>query len=163
MKSYSALAPYASVHAYGLGDLLHEQARSRPQSVAVIDGSHRFTFPELDARVNRLATVLRERGVGKGDRVLWLGQNSFRVMEVLLASARVGAIFCPANWRWSPDEIRFALEDFDPRVVFWQEAEIGEANRAARAGWKPDCNWICHDGCSDEPVSYTHLRPRDRG
>ena len=99
MKLHSELAPYASVHAYGLGDLLHEQARSRPRLTAVIDGSHRFTFAELDERVNRLATVLRERGVGKGDRVLWLGQNSFRVLEALLASARVGAIFCPANWR----------------------------------------------------------------
>lgn len=156
MKSHSALSPYASVHAYGLGDLLHEQARSRPQSLALIDGSHRYSFPELDDRVNRLATLLRQRDVGKGDRVLWLGQNSFRVMEVLLASARVGAIFCPANWRWSPEEIRFALEDFDPRVVFWQEAEIGAANRAARAGWKPDCNWICHDEGSDE-LTYEAL------
>lgn len=145
-----SLTPYRSVHAYGLGDLLDEQARCRPNMPAVLDGEHQFTFAELDERVNRLAAVLRKRGVGKGDRVLWLGQNSFRVMEALLASARVGAIFCPANWRWSVEEISFALEDFDPKVVFWQDAEIGEANRAARDGWNPDNNWICHDGCDGE-------------
>lgn len=149
MKQHTALSPYLGVHPYGVGDLLHEQARSRPKMLAVIDGQHRFTYGELNERVNRLAAVLRQRGVGRGDRVLWLGQNSFRVLEALLASARVGAILCPANWRWSLDEITFCLEDFDPKVVFWQEAEIGELNREARQAWRPDANWICHDGCSD--------------
>lgn len=151
MKLHAALDPYATVHAYGLGDLLHEQARSRPLMPAVIDGDHRYTFAEFDVRVNRLASVLRAKGVVKGDRVLWLGQNSFRILEALLASARVGAIFCPANWRWSVDEIAFALEDFDPKVVFWQHAEVGPGMRAARAGWSsPNGNWICHDGCPGE-------------
>jgi acyl-CoA synthetase (AMP-forming)/AMP-acid ligase II len=140
------LTPYAAVHRYGWGDLLHEQARSRHAMPAVIDGSHAYTYAELDERVNRLAAVLRARGVGPGERVLWLGQNSFRVLEALLASARVGAIFCPANWRWSVDEITFALADFDPKVVFWQDAEVGAAMREARAHWRePTDNWICHD------------------
>lgn len=150
MNQHAALAPYATVHAYGFGDLLSEQARSRPAMTAVVDGEHRFTYEQLDERVNRLAGVLRARGVTKGDRILWLGQNSFRVLEALLASARVGAIFCPANWRGSVAEIGQTLEDFDPKAVFWQENEIGEGNRAARAGWKPEANWICHDGCEGE-------------
>lgn len=151
LTSFPALAPYASVHRYGLGDLLHEQARSRPDMTAVIDGDHRYSFAEFDVRVNRLAAVLRAKGVGQGDRILWLGQNSFRVLEALLASARIGAIFCPANWRWSVEEIAFALDDLDPKLVLWQEAEIGTTMRAARAGWtKPDGNWICHDGCAGE-------------
>lgn len=151
MKLHPALAPYATVHAYGLGELLHEQGRSRPSMPAVIDGNHSYTYAQLDVRVNRLASVLRGKGVAKGDRVLWLGQNSFRVLEALLASARVGAIFCPANWRWSVEEITFALEDFDPKVVFWQLAEVGPGLRAARAAWtSPNGNWICHDGCAGE-------------
>ena len=151
MKQHPALAPYAAVHPYGLGDLLHEHARSRPAMPAVVDGAHRFTYAEFHERVNRLAGVLRAKGVGKCDRILWLGQNSFRVLEALLAAARVGAIFCPANWRWSVEEIAFALDDFDPKVVFWQEAEVGANMRAARAGWtSPNGNWICHDGCAGE-------------
>lgn len=156
MKQHDALAPYSTVHAYGLGDLLHEQARSRPDMPAVIDGEHRLTYAMLDERVNRLAGVLRARRVGKGDRVLWLGQNSFRVLETLLASARVGAIFCPANWRAAPAELAVILDDFDPTIVFWQNAEIGDTNRAVRDGWKPDSNWICHDGCDGEH-SYEEL------
>lgn len=149
MKLHPALTPYSTVHAYGLGDLLHEQARSRPQMPAVIDGDHRYTYAQLDVRVNRLAAVLRAKGVEKGDRILWLGQNSFRVLEVLLASARVGAIFCPANWRWTAAEIRDALADFEPRVIFWQEAEVGATHREARNNWRPGGNWIHHDGDAD--------------
>jgi acyl-CoA synthetase (AMP-forming)/AMP-acid ligase II len=149
MKHHTALAPYSTVHAYGLGDLLHQQSRDRPNSVAVIDGEHRYTFLQLDERVNRLASVLRDRRVGRGDRILWLGQNSFRVLEVLLASARVGAILCPANWRAAAAEVRQTLEDFDPKVVFWQDAEIGAVNREARMNWRPDYNWICHDSEDD--------------
>lgn len=146
---------YAPVHRYGLGDLLHEQARSRPDMVAVIDGSHRFTYRQFDERVNRLATVLRGFGVEKGDRILWLGQNSFRVMEVLLASARIGAIICPANWRSSVDEVVRTLDDLQPKVVFWQEAEIGEVNRKARFDWPVASTWIQHDG--DEHDAYETL------
>ncbi len=146
MTRHPELAPYLAVHRYGFGDLLHEQARARRDRIAVVDGAHRFTFRELDERVNRLASVLRERGVVKGDRILWLGQNSFRVLEVLLASARIGAILCPANWRASAPEIQHVLEDLEPRLVFWQEAEIGEANRRTRGSWHPDCHWIQHDG-----------------
>lgn len=157
MKAHSALAPYMGVHSYGLGDLLKQQARDRPNMIAVLDGSHTFTFREFDERVNRLAGVLRSRGVGRGDRVLWLGQNSFRVLEALLAAARVGAIVCPANWRWSVDEVNFALNDFNPKVIFWQNQDIGEVNRQARVGWEPEgSNWICHDGCDGED-SYEDL------
>ena len=146
MTRHPEFAPYLAVHNYGLGDLLHEHARSRPNMTAVVDGEVRFTFRELDARVNRLASVLRDRGVTKGDRVLWLGQNSFRVLETLLACARVGALMCPANWRASAFEVARTLADFDPKVVFWQESEIGEINRATRIDWQHGRHWIQHDG-----------------
>ena len=43
------------IHALALGDLLREHVRSQPLQVAAVCGDHRLTYPELDARVNRLA------------------------------------------------------------------------------------------------------------
>ncbi|MDB5969921.1 MAG: acyl-CoA synthetase [Hydrocarboniphaga sp.] len=148
---------YDTVRLYGLGDLLREQRRSRPQRVAVVDAHHRFTFAQLDARVNRLVNVLRTHGVGENDRLLWLGQNSFRVMEVLLAAAKLGALLCPANWRMTAAEVTASIEDFQPKVVFWQEAEIGEAYRATRASWMDQHHWIQHDAEAGEPGGYETL------
>ncbi|NUR91425.1 MAG: AMP-binding protein [Nonomuraea sp.] len=105
------------IHSLTLSDVLSEHARSRPGVTAVVDGDVRLTYPELDERVSRLAGALDARGVTAGERVLWLGQNSHAVLELLLACSRLGAVFCPANWRQSADELRFVVEDLTPRVV----------------------------------------------
>jgi len=148
---------YPRIRRYGLGDLLREQRRSRPQMTAVIDAQHRYTFAQLDARVDRLVQVLKSQGVGENDRLLWLGQNSFRVMEVLLAAARLGALLCPANWRMTAQEARETIEDLRPKVVFWQEAEIGEAHRATRAAGQDPHHWIQHDAAEDDAGGYEAL------
>src|SRR5258706_7005336 len=96
---------------FTFGDLLREHRRSRPTKQAVVDSNVRLTYLELDDRVNRLANSLRTAGIGPGDRLAWLGQNSFRLLELLLARAKLGAIVCPINWRSSQPELLFVLDD----------------------------------------------------
>jgi long-chain acyl-CoA synthetase len=97
--------------------------------------------------VHRAANVLRSAGVGPGDRVLWLGQNSFRLEELLLACCELGAMFCPANWRQQPEELAFVIDDLAPAVVVTQHEEVGEAIAAARelATRASRARWIVHD------------------
>ena len=156
--------PVDLLHSLTLGDIIRENRRSYPQRAAVVDGDLRLTWPAFDDRVNRLANALRnEAGVGEGDRILWLGQNSFRVLEGLLAAAKLGAIFCPANWRQSADEFAFVMDDTRAKVVIWQEEEVGDTVRAARelAESGNDGLWLQHDnddyesfvarGATDDP------------
>ena len=136
------------LHALTLGDILRENRRNYPLRTAVVDGDLRLTWPAFDDRVNQLANALRDdAGVTEGDRILWLGQNSFRVLEGLLAAAKIGAIFCPANWRQSADEFAFVIDDTRATVVIWQEEEIGDGVRAARelATAGHDGLWLQHD------------------
>lgn len=140
------------VHRTGLGDLLREHRRSWPQQVAVVDGDVRLTYTELDDRVNQAVHALAGSGVGAGDRILWLGQNSYRIVELLFAAAKLGAILCPANWRQTADELAFALDDLDPAIVVWQDAEIGDTVRAARALAPGRARWLQHDATG--PDSY---------
>jgi acyl-CoA synthetase (AMP-forming)/AMP-acid ligase II len=129
-----------------LGAVLAQHRRSRPMETAAVCGDVRLTWPELDERVNRLAGGLRAAGVGAGDRVLWLGQNCHRVLEGVLAAGRLGAVFCPANWRQSPEELAFVVQDADPAVVIWQEEETGPAVRKARELVADDrAVWLQHD------------------
>jgi acyl-CoA synthetase (AMP-forming)/AMP-acid ligase II len=146
----------SAVHRLTLGDVLAEHRRGRPLDTAVVDGTVRLTYPEFDERVDRLAGALAADGVGAGDRVLWLGQNSFRVLELLLAAARLGAIFCPANWRQSADELGHVLTDLTPKVVVWEEAGSGggmstEAVEKARGQVTLDARWVAS---GDEYESY---------
>ncbi|MGP3928433.1 AMP-binding protein [Nonomuraea sp. KM88] len=122
------------IHSLSLSDVLADHARSRPGITAVVDGATRLTYPELDARVTRLAGALAGLGVGDGDRVLWVGRNSCAVLELLLACSRLGAVCCPANWRQSEDELRFVLADLTPSVVVWEPSDTTAALRGSGPG-----------------------------
>lgn len=133
------------LHALTLSDLLAENARIWPDRTAFVCGDTRLTWPELDARVNRLSSALQKQGAGPGDRVLWLGQNCHRLFEGIFACARIGAQFCPANWRQSAAEMAFVVDDLRPEVVIWQAAEIGDRVRAAQGLVASPARWLCRD------------------
>ncbi|MFE3452812.1 AMP-binding protein [Nonomuraea sp. NPDC059194] len=136
------------IHSLTLSDVLSEHARSRPQVTAVVDGGVRLSYPELHARVTRLAGALAGRGVTAGERVLWLGQNSHAVLELLLACSRLGAVFCPANWRQSTDELRFVVEDLSPAVVVWERSQA--AAPLATNSWVEDYAALVEEGGAAE-------------
>src|SRR5437879_4344979 len=120
------------LHSLTVGDILREHARTHPQRDALVCGAERYPWPAFDERVNRLANALTNDGFGAGDRILWLGQNCHRVLEGLLAAAKVGGMFCAVNWRQSAAELEFVIGDLEPHTVIWQDAEIGAAVRDAR-------------------------------
>ncbi len=140
-----------------LSSLLDEHARSRPEGLAAVCGEERLTWSAYQVEVLQLAAALQGAGVGPGDRVLWLGQNCHRVLQALAACAHIGAVFCPVNWRQSSAELAFVLDDADPKLVFWQEEEVGAAIRSARdAAASTSSRWIQHDGggSNDGEESY---------
>jgi fatty-acyl-CoA synthase len=78
---------------------------------AVVCGEARFTYKQFAERVYRLAHFLRSRGVGQGDCVAILHQNSHEFLESYFATAQLGAILNPLNYRLSPRELAFILQD----------------------------------------------------
>jgi long-chain acyl-CoA synthetase len=138
------------LHSLTLGDLLRENRRRFPKRTAVVCGGHRWTYPELDDRVNRLANALLDEGFETGDRVLWLGQNCHRLFECLFAVAKLGGIVVPANWRQTAPELAFVIDDVDARVVIWQDEEIGDAVREARSAVTSEVRWLQHDADGED-------------
>ncbi len=140
------------LHDLTLADVGREHRRSRPGRTAVVCRGYRASYPELDLRTNRLANALLAAGIGAGDPVLWLGQNCHRLLEGLIACAKVGALFVPANWRQSAEELVTLLDDVSPGLVIWQEEEIGPAVAAARGRWTSSARWLQHDadGASED-------------
>ncbi|MFG3621340.1 AMP-binding protein [Nocardia sp. NPDC047654] len=128
-----------------LGDVLREHRRSRGSMTALVDGKVRLDYVTLDDRVTQWANVLSERGVGAGERVLWIGQNSFRLLETLLACAKLGALLVPVNWRQSAAELAAVIDDVNAAVVLWQKRDIGELVERAHALATTDAEWIQHD------------------
>jgi len=89
-----------------IAHFLTRNARRLGAEPAVIVGDQVTDWATLDARVSALAFVLRtECGVGFGDRVLVQAVNSRACVEVMLACFRLGAVWCPCNWRLTPAEV----------------------------------------------------------
>ena len=138
---------FDAIRHLSLYTVLEEHVRSYPGKVAHACSSQQRTFAEVLERVDRLINALEANGVGAGDRILWLGQNSDRIIELLIAASQLNAMVCPANWRQSKAELAHQIDDLEPSVVCWQDEEVGAEIRAGRelATYKGGL-WVQHDG-----------------
>ncbi|WP_181068529.1 AMP-binding protein [Nocardia nova] len=100
-----------------LAALLERRARTSGERPAVTFLGMTQTFAEVHDRVLRLAQVLHEGGVGKGDRVAYLGDNNPAILEALFASASLGAVLVPLNWRLAGPELAYAMTHSDVHTV----------------------------------------------
>ncbi len=75
--------------------------------------SARVTFAELERVTNQLAHVLRGHGVGPGVKVVWCGQNSMGVANLVVAARKVGATAVPLNYRLSDEEAAYVTDHSD--------------------------------------------------
>src|SRR5437763_16562207 len=91
--------------------MLREQAARRGDVVALRHGARALTYAELDERSNRLAQALLAAGVGRGARVAHLDRTAPEVVELLLATSKIGAVTVPLNWRLARRERTTIVED----------------------------------------------------
>lgn len=98
-----------------------------------------FTYAELGARIDRLASGLAEVGVGPGDVVVYQLYNGPEFAQLYLATQAAGAIGSPINFRLSAGEVAHILEDSRPRV-FVHDATLADTVAAAleRTTHRPD-------------------------
>lgn len=84
-----------------------------------------WTYAELNLDCNRLANALAKDGVGKNDVVMYQLFNCTEFVFLYLAPQKIGAINCPINFRLSPGETAFIIDDCKPAVFFY-DSDIGE-------------------------------------
>lgn len=117
---------------YSACSWVERYSRVRPDKPALISEDANITYAELDARSRQVAAGLANLGVRKGDRVCVLLPNQPELIEILLASDRIGAILVPINTRLAPEEIAYILSDAAPEVFIWSAA-LADSARAAHA------------------------------
>ena len=103
----------------GLGSWPERRARMTPGRVAVVFEGQPITYAEVAERVRRLAGVLRDRGIGPGDRVAYLGPNHPAFLETFFATAALGAVFVPLNTRLAEPELRYMLDDSGAELLLF--------------------------------------------
>jgi acyl-CoA synthetase (AMP-forming)/AMP-acid ligase II len=104
-------------HWMNLGQQLKMNARKYPQTVALCDAGRRFTYPEVNQRVNRLANRLMEMGLKKGDKLAVLMENSIEIIEFYLATAKTGIVIVPVNFRLVGREVAYIVDNADAKAM----------------------------------------------
>src|SRR5882724_1728942 len=89
-----------------------------PDKPAVAHGARRYTYRQLEERVNRLASALRGAGMNKGDRVAFLCPNIPAMLEAHYGVPAAGGVLVAINTRLGSDEIGYILAHSGSRFLF---------------------------------------------
>ena len=94
-----------------LQQLFSQQALKRGDAPALTFAGVTLTYAELDARANRLAWMLRERGVGPQVRVGLALPRSLEMVIGLLAILKAGGAYVPLDPEYPLDRLHYMIED----------------------------------------------------
>ena len=95
----------------GLANLLAQRAARTPERKALTFEGETWTYAQLQQRIEALSGRLQSLGVERGARVAFLGLNQPMFLVAMVATARLGAVYLPLNFRLTAPEIAFQLND----------------------------------------------------
>ncbi|MEA2598292.1 MAG: o-succinylbenzoate---CoA ligase [Thermomicrobiales bacterium] len=111
-----------------LPDWLGRRAVTHACQPALLTGSFRWTFAELDSRVSEAVQRLAAQGVVAGDRVALLARNGPAFVVVTHALGRLGAVLVPLNVRLTPSELAWQLSDVKASVLLHDDVHADLAS-----------------------------------
>lgn len=102
-------------------DWVNHYAGTTPDKVATVDlaSGRRQTYRQMNERVGRLAGHLKAQGIKPGDRVGFLALNSTDVLDIVLATWRVGGVVLALNYRLTAPELDYIIGDATPKMMFY--------------------------------------------
>lgn len=123
-----------------------------PERTAVVEGEIRYTYAQLNDRVNRAASSLQKLGVRKYDRIVVLLKNRLKTVIVFWAVQKLGAVYTPINVRQSEENIHYCLNDVEAKFVIFEEST---RHVVMQKNLQEHPLFICIDGQAD--VTYEEL------
>ncbi|MFJ8795490.1 amino acid adenylation domain-containing protein [Streptomyces sp. NPDC102462] len=106
-------------------ELFEEQVRRTPDAAAVSFGGETLSYGELNARANRVAHLLRAKGVGPEDLVGLCLERGIELMPALLGVLKSGAAYVPLDPANPPDRLAYLVRDTAAPVVLTTSAQSG--------------------------------------
>lgn len=100
-----------------LGHLLEQSTTADPDKTFLIYEGDRMSYSEVNRYVNRVANVLKERGVEKGVNVSVMLPNGFDFPVTWLALAKLGAVMVPTNTSYKEHDLKYILSDSEAHFM----------------------------------------------
>ncbi|MFC7080480.1 AMP-binding protein [Halorussus caseinilyticus] len=108
---------------WNVNELLQNTVNQTPNRTAVVDpvSERRFSYAELDEKVEQVAAGLRAFGIEKGDRVGTALPNTPEHVFLFLAVQRVGAVAVPFDYRITDKKLRYFVSDAELSLLAFGE------------------------------------------
>jgi acyl-CoA synthetase (AMP-forming)/AMP-acid ligase II len=139
-----------------LGDTLVRTTKWYPDKTAAVSENTRLTYADFNRRTNAIANALIGFGIKPQDHVAIICQNSNQYMEVVYASAKIGAVATCLNWRLSAQELAALLNHSDSKVVFYSK-KYEHLFAAIRKELIADLRFVAIGGSIEGAVDYEKL------
>jgi amino acid adenylation domain-containing protein len=132
--------------------LFEEQVERTPGAVAVAFEGEQVTYRELNAKANQLASYLLGLGVGRGQRVGVLMENSIEMVVGILGAVKAGAAYVPLEPAYPAGRIAFIIEDAKLALLLSQ--------RKLNVGLPQETRVVCLDADWKLIASHDEQNPR---
>jgi long-chain acyl-CoA synthetase len=135
------------------GEIFWRAARLYPDKVVIEQGDVTLTYAQLEERTQRVARLLAQSGIGRGDKVMLMLPNDYRFAEILFGILRAGAVAVPANIKLGTDALAYVAEHSDSKLL------IGHADLADKIAALTDAAPVFHivlmvDGGLESTTDY---------
>jgi len=104
-----------------MGEGLRRNASKSPLKTAAKDRFREICYGELNARVNQLAHGLLSLGIRKGDGIALSVGNRIEHLEIIFATAKIGALAIPLDVKWKALELASVVAALEPRFIILQK------------------------------------------
>ena len=143
-----------------VSQLFEAQVARTPNATALLVGSERLTYSEINRRANQLAWHLRELGVGPGVPVGLCVERSAELVVGLLATWKAGGAYVPLDPQYPATRLAFIVADTEMPVLVTEKrlTTIIPPHDAELVCWDTDCDLI---GVNPENNLEIKSRPED--
>ena len=102
---------------WSLGGVIREQARRCGDRPMITYGARTITWSEMDTRASRVGQALLGAGLTEQSRVAFLDKNGPEYFEVLLGGGKANVVNVAVNWRLTPAEMAYVINDAGARLL----------------------------------------------
>ena len=90
----------------------------------IVYESERFLYKDVIAKAAQVGNALISEGIKKGDRVAICMQNNPEFIFAYMGIVGIGAVCVPLNSWWVPDEVIYALEHSEAKLLFGDQKRL---------------------------------------
>jgi acyl-CoA synthetase (AMP-forming)/AMP-acid ligase II len=102
-------------------EILVRHAKEHADKTAIVFENKRFTFKELNSRVNSLTQALMDLGVNKGDKIAIMADNCHQYMEIGCAGVKGGMVIVPLYTDLSQRELSYLINNSEANTIIFGE------------------------------------------